>query len=252
MSFLLNSSGLTDPGAHRRENQDALLLRPRQGVWVVADGMGGHDRGALASRRVVDSFARTTFAGSLKDRVQAAQVSIRAANDQIFSESRTQGANSIMGSTVAALVVSGYAYTALWAGDSRVYLFRRCRLRRLTCDHNLAQELVQAGKLTEDAARRHASASRITRAVGVRPEVAVDQVCGHLEEEDRLLLCSDGLINAVADIELATVLNDCGPEEAAAELMALALERGARDNVTVMVVAVGASCPLESTAGPGF
>lgn len=231
------SSGLTDAGTFRQENQDALLLRPRHGLWVVADGMGGHDRGALASQRVVESFARTAFAGTMQDRVRAAERSIQRANDEIRQDSESFGSRVVMGSTVAALVIAGRAYSVLWAGDSRVYLFRGRRLRRLTSDHSVVQQLVMQGQLSEAAARCHPLANRITRAVGVQAEVCVDQVRGALEPGDRLLLCSDGLSNAVADVELATVLNDTQPAEAVEELMALALEREARDNVTVTVVA---------------
>ena len=246
------SSARTDPGTCRPENQDAFLQRPELGLWVVADGMGGHANGALASRRVVDAFARMSERGSLKARVRAAQQSIQAANDLVYCESRGQGPQGIMGSTVAALLLTDDAFAALWAGDSRAYLYRQGCLRQLTRDHSMAERLIAEGRLTRAEARHHAASHRITRAVGVRPQVSIDMVRGHLEEEDRLVLCSDGLTNAVEDNELATIVSDSSPAEATEELMALALERGARDNVTVLTISVGATPRPGACAGQGF
>ncbi len=236
MDFRCRSSALTDAGKRRAINEDALLAKPQAGVWVVADGMGGHSRGATASRYVVDAFRCFASVGDLDTSVRQARRCIEAANDRVYSESTLLEQCAVMGSTVAAVVTGGRAFAALWAGDSRVYHCRAGALRRMTRDHSVAQRLVDAGKLKPSEALHHPTASRITRAVGARAAVEVDEVRGALEPGDRMLLCSDGLTSEVQEIEIATLLTEFGAQEATAELMALALERGARDNVTVQVV----------------
>ncbi len=246
MDIRCRSSALTDRGKCRRVNEDALLDNPKAGVWVVADGMGGHARGAAASRYVVDAFDYYAPEGTLDAKVQQARRCIEAANDRVYTESSLLARCQVMGSTIAALVVDGDAFAALWAGDSRVYHCRAGQLRRMTRDHSVAQRLVDAGKLKASQAHSHPTASRITRAVGARAEVAVDEVRGRLQAGDRMLLCSDGLTGEVQEVEIATLLTEFDAQTAAMELMALALERGARDNVTVAVLETSRQRPTRT------
>lgn len=221
----------TDAGAVRRHNEDAFLLRPEQGLWAVADGMGGHLRGDHASRTVMDALAQGHVS------IEEIRARLAAAHQVLLTEAAGLGDGAVIGATVVVLVVSDGRYTCLWAGDSRLYRLRDGVLRQLTRDHSYVQRLIDSGSLTPEQGRRHPGANVITRAVGAAGPLELDMVQGDSRPGDAYLLCSDGLTNVVADAEIADRLAALPCEEASAALVELALARGAPDNVTLIVLA---------------
>ena len=231
----------TDVGRVRSLNEDALLDRGDIGLWVVADGMGGHAAGDFASQAIVDALGQvappsggSSFLRDVEERIQVAHAALRR-------ESLARGAGGIIGSTVVALLAWNRHYACIWAGDSRLYLLRDGALRRVSRDHSLVQDLVDAGELAPEQAESHPQANVVTRAVGAVEHLVLDKTHEQISVGDMFLLCSDGLTRHVSDQEIAAVLTDETAPGVAQVLIDLALERGARDNVTTVVV----RCELE-------
>jgi protein phosphatase len=245
MSYRWWSCCRTTTGRQRRVNEDAYLNLDDLGLWLVADGMGGHTRGDVASRLIVEAFDGLTRPDSLENFAYAVKARLATANKRMRDEARAAGSDQLMGSTVVAFLVYKREWMCLWAGDSRAYLMRDGSLTQITRDHSVAEELVQRGELRRDQATSHPSSNRITRAVGTQDQLVVDQYRSFLRDGDAVLLCSDGLIKEVSDDEVAAIIDDYDCEEASEELVELTLERGARDNVTVAVIR------FEATTGFG-
>ncbi|MDD3449814.1 MAG: protein phosphatase 2C domain-containing protein [Gammaproteobacteria bacterium] len=241
-----SSACVTDVGRVRKLNEDACLSLPERGLWVVADGMGGHDAGDLASRWVVETLGALPAPHNLGDQVEAARERLRAVNRRLREEAGRRG-KSVIGTTVAALVAFEGHGVYLWAGDSRVYRFRRGRLRRLSRDHSQVEELVAEGLLAPEEAESHPAANVITRAVGGEENLEVDAEIVELAPRDLFLLCSDGLYKELSETDIAGILARTPSPRAARQLVDTALERGARDNVTALVVRVE---PAEPGAPP--
>jgi serine/threonine protein phosphatase PrpC len=236
MSYRWWSCCRTTTGRQRRVNEDAYLSLDDLGLWLVADGMGGHTRGDIASRLIVDAFEGVVRPDSLEDFALEVKARLTMANQRMRDEAHRAGFEQLMGSTVVAFLVYKREWICLWAGDSRAYLLRDGRLTQITRDHSVAEELVQRGELRREQAASHPSANRITRAVGTQDQLVVDQYRSYLRDGDAVLLCSDGLTKEVSDDEVAAILDDYDCDEASEELVELTLERGARDNVTVAVI----------------
>jgi len=221
----------------RRPNQDSYVNRSDLGLWAVADGAGGHDAGELAAatiREALEAVPPGLEAGRRLAEVRRRLVEVHAA---LRAEAVRRGPGAVIASTVAVLMARAGHVAALWAGDSRVYLLREGGLSQITRDHSLVQEMVDAGVLTAAAAERHPRANIITRAVGGREEfLTLDKVTGALLPGDRFLLCSDGLSKVLPAAEMAALLA-LPVAESAGSLVAAAVAQGARDDVTVVVVA---------------
>jgi protein phosphatase len=245
MSYRWWSCCRTTTGRQRNVNEDAYLSLDELGLWLVADGMGGHARGDVASRLIVEAFAGITRPDSLDDFAYEVKARLAMANQRMRDEARNAGSGQLMGSTVVAFLVYKREWVCLWAGDSRAYLLRDGRLMQITRDHSVAEELVQRGELRREQAASHPSANRITRAVGTQEQLVVDQYRSFLRDGDAVLLCSDGLTKEVGDDEVAAIMENYDCDEASEELVELTLERGARDNVTVAVIR------FEATTGFG-
>lgn len=234
-SLRVHDASLTHAGKVRAVNEDAVLADVRAGVWAVADGMGGHANGQWASQAIVEALGQAApVGGDFDARARAVSDALHAANARIWEQGRTIGKS--MGSTVTALLLQGARFAVFWAGDSRCYLLRGGILYRLTTDHSQVQELVTAGRLTPEEAESHPMAHVLSRAVGVQPDLELEAVTDEVLAGDVFLLCSDGLTRMAPDVELAAVLNGKSPRAAAEQLVALSLERGAPDNVSVVVV----------------
>jgi serine/threonine protein phosphatase PrpC len=230
--FKFLSVGQTHVGHVREMNEDALLNRPDIGLWAIADGMGGHVSGDIASAAVVKALNEvSTFSSAYAFR-DAATRAVLSVNESLMA----QGGPAKSGSTIVALLAHDGHYACMWAGDSRAYLYRRGALRALTRDHSVVQDLVDAGLLAPDQAGRHPQANLITRAVGASNALDLDYVFGALNAGDRFLLCSDGLSSFVSDREIALALRRTPLETASQTLVDLALARGGRDNITVVLV----------------
>ncbi|HTK34139.1 MAG TPA: protein phosphatase 2C domain-containing protein [Caulobacteraceae bacterium] len=220
----------------RTLNEDRFLQRPDVGLWAVADGMGGHQAGEVAAGMVVEALEGLDRFGSGYHYLNAVNQALQGVNAALIARAGAAGPGALIGSTVVTLMIHDGHYACLWAGDSRAYLSRSGALARLTQDHSLVQEMVDAGALTPEQSRTHRRANVITRAVGVAQPLVLDMLHAAVEPGDVFLLCSDGLTGAVEDVEIEAVLRTGELEPAAEALIYLALERGARDNVTLVLV----------------
>ncbi|ASL47053.1 Putative protein phosphatase 2C-type [Burkholderia sp. AD24] len=233
--FRWTSSARSDAGRVREINEDACLDQPELGRWAVADGMGGHAVGDLASRLVIDTLSRLASAASMKTSVADARARLQAANRRLRDEAARRQVQRI-GSTVVVMIACDRFCAYVWAGDSRLYLAREGGLRQLTRDHSQVEQLKSLGVITEEEARHHPAQHMITRAVGATDSLELDDDAIEVADGDVFLLCSDGLSNEVADDEILTVLTTASGDTASEELIALALARGGRDNITAVVV----------------
>ncbi|MEW8289647.1 MAG: protein phosphatase 2C domain-containing protein [Candidatus Thiodiazotropha endolucinida] len=218
-------------------NEEACLDRAYLGIWVVADGMGGHAAGDMASEMIVNELKSITPGDSLGALAGDVEQRLQYVNRQLLLESQRRG-GEIIGSTVVTLLTyQGYCIYQ-WAGDSRIYLYRRERLKQLSRDHSQVEELIEQGIVSSDEAEQSPIANYITRAVGASEELELDAEIFEPCDGDLFLLCSDGLNKEVNDAEIAQILGSHGFQEAVQQLIDLAMERGARDNVTLVLVEV--------------
>jgi serine/threonine-protein phosphatase Stp1 len=227
----------THVGRVRKTNEDSILVLPGQKIWVVADGMGGHEGGDYASRVVIDSIALLPPEMEAAHMLGLLRQALQAAHRTIQQESEARQAT--MGATVVALVLANGHFGALWAGDSRLYRLREGLMELLTTDHSLVASLVEAGHLTWDEAEKHPQSNAVTRAVGVGEELQLDKIHGETRPGDRFLLCSDGLNKYATIAELGAAIHDVPIEVVTDKLVRMALDRGGADNVSVIVVDVG-------------
>jgi serine/threonine-protein phosphatase Stp1 len=227
----------THVGTVRKHNEDAYLCRPDLGLWVVADGAGGHQSGELASGMIVAALDRLEpglTAAELLPRVRLAMSETHAA---LLHEAGLRGAGTVIASTVVILVLRDTHFACLWAGDSRAYLLRQGELTQITRDHSLVQDLVDEGRLTAEAAEHHPQANVITRALGADcTDLELDKVIGTVEPGDRILLCSDGLSKILPASEISALLGAPEGVPPTELLIAAALARQGNDNVTAVVV----------------
>jgi serine/threonine protein phosphatase PrpC len=237
--FVYASASGTSPGAVRSRNEDAMLERPDVGLWAVADGMGGHRAGDRASAMIVQALDR--LHGPIGAPALLAQVRQRLeyVHRRLRSDREATGVSS--GSTVVVLLAAGGHYCCLWAGDSRLYRLRDGRLTQVTRDHSHVQTLIDSGALSPEEARDHRMANIVTRAVGVGEDLALAKCNERLHPNDVFLLCSDGLTKAVGDAEIAAKLAQACMQCAVRDLLDLALDHRADDNVTAVAVRVRAA-----------
>ena len=226
----------THVGLRRKVNEDALVVRSDRGLWAVADGMGGHDAGDVASAKVTEALARLPVVYQLDEMIGAATTALQRVNRELIAIAGTRGSDRGMGSTIVGLACRGADYRCFWVGDSRAYLLRGETIVRLTRDHSLVQDLVDAGMIGATEAEGHPNANVITRAVGAAEELRIDTVHGKIEPGDRFLLASDGLTRLVDDRELRSTLLGMPAEDAADTLVDRVLARGAPDNVTLIIL----------------
>ncbi|MGE8295098.1 MAG: PP2C family protein-serine/threonine phosphatase [Pseudomonas sp.] len=231
------SAARTDTGKVRARNEDAFLALPEQGLWVVADGMGGHQNGALASRLIVEQLAELPE-GSLDQRLVDLRQCLHRLNHRLGQElTLTAGrSDTVIGSTVVALLLDGERAACVWAGDSRCYLWRGSRLYQLSRDHSLVQQLIDEQGLAPQEAARHPAAHALTRAVGASETLQLDILELDVLPGDVFLLCSDGLYQGVPADELGACLNLPSPHLAVERLFQRALDGPARDNLSAVVI----------------
>jgi serine/threonine protein phosphatase Stp1 len=225
----------THVGLRRKVNEDSMLVRTDRGLWAVADGMGGHDAGEVASAMVTDALRRLPIVYGLDPLVESAIGALQGVNRELITLAGSKGQQRTIGSTVVGLAIAGGQYRCFWAGDSRAYRIRGHQIAQLTRDHSLVQDLVDAGMLTPQEAENHPNASVITRAVGVVEELRIETSTGEAQPGDIFLLASDGLTRVVEDSELVAELTSKPLAEAAEALIETVLSRGAPDNVTMVI-----------------
>lgn len=230
-----NSYAVSHVGTVRKVNEDACLNRPARGLWAVADGMGGHSAGDVASRTIIDMLDELPGDGSLSTVAERLDELLRKANSRLVRMARDSDKHTI-GSTIAVLAIRGNHALCAWAGDSRIYRWRKGQVEQITQDHAMVEDMVEAGLIRRDEAESHPHANRITRAIGATEDIFIDMEIHDVGPNDRFLICSDGLYKEVSEAEVGRLLKKRGDTAKAA--VDLALERGARDNVTVVTVNV--------------
>ena len=243
--MLIRWGALSDTGVLRVQNEDSMLAQ--EGLFVVADGMGGHNAGEVASA-MATSMLKSAHTNGIADAKELGDL-IKEINVQIFQSAAAKTEQSGMGTTLTALAItpsdqtlgenSVATATVANIGDSRTYLLRNGEFRQVSVDHSYVQELVSDGLITREEARTHARRNIVTRALGIEPVVGVDTWTLPLIAGDRYVLCSDGLVDEVNDADIATCLKRItDPQKTANELVAMANTNGGRDNITVIVVDV--------------
>lgn len=235
-AFRWSSACLTDVGRIRALNEDACLDLPHRGVWVVADGMGGHDAGELASGMIIEALSTLPAAARMDQLIGEVEGRLLEVNTRLVNEAAQRGESVTIGSTVAVLLASHGQCACLWAGDSRVYRLRAGRFARLTRDHSQVEEWVEQGYMLREDAENHPGANVITRAVGADVRLELDSQFHDLDHRDRFLLCTDGLYKELSEGEMHDMMSRGNCAEVCRSLVGLALDRGCRDNVTVVVV----------------
>jgi serine/threonine protein phosphatase PrpC len=232
----IESIARSHEGRVRTNNEDSYCDRTDDGLWAVADGMGGHERGEWASAAIVASLAAASIPSDFDTACQAISEAIHRANAEIYEEATDRDIQ--MGSTVVALHISGRRFAILWVGDSRAYLLRDGLLYQISRDHTQVQEMVDRGLLLPEEAENHPMSHVLARAIGVQPAIVVDVIADEMQSGDVFLLCSDGLSGQLSDSEITEILQHPNHDDAVERLIEKTLERGAPDNVTVIVVGV--------------
>ncbi|KIF81415.1 PP2C family protein-serine/threonine phosphatase [Noviherbaspirillum autotrophicum] len=234
------SASSSHAGMVRQKNEDACLDESERGLWAVADGMGGHAFGELASSMVVDALEDIVPPDSMAGLVAAARTQLQSVNTELRAEAASRDV-MVIGSTVVVLLAYGRRCACLWAGDSRLYLYRAGQLRQLTRDHSQAEEYRAKSGFNSDglapaSGLRRVARNTITRAVGAADTLELEEEAIDACDGDMFLLCSDGLSNEVSELEICNALlpGDC--LYASETLIDLALEHGGRDNISVIVV----------------
>ncbi|WP_338248149.1 Stp1/IreP family PP2C-type Ser/Thr phosphatase [Dictyobacter halimunensis] len=243
----LNVAQRTDVGMKRQHNEDSVayiipkdqqLLEQKGALFIVADGMGGHAAGEVASEIAVDSVCTLYYQDTDTDVPASLIRAIRYANATIYQRATENAQHSGMGTTCVVAVLRGdIAYIAN-VGDSRAYLVRHGQVRQISQDHSWVAEQVRMGQMTEEEAQMHSMRNIITRSLGPFPEVEVDVFVEQVEEGDALVLCSDGLCGMINDQELTSIVEQFGPQESVTRLVQYANAQGGIDNITAIVARV--------------
>lgn len=234
--FGIDTGAATDTGCVRDHNEDSYLTKPEFGVWVVADGMGGHDAGDFASQTIVGELSSVGFSASAEDLQVRFMERLGRAHHRIIDHATSLGGGTV-GATLVALLAHDDEYICIWSGDSRIYRWRNGELAQQTKDHTEVRELFEAGLISAEEAENWPRKNVITRAIGVSDEPRCDVVRNTLEVGDIFLLCSDGLTEHNSDGDLARALGSgLDAQTICDRLIAQTLDRGAKDNVTAIVV----------------
>ncbi len=234
--ILWSSAAATDPGAVRAMNEDAIFSNPGIGLWAVADGMGGHEAGDVASNMIAESLDKIRAQTQLDDFISTIENSLKDVNRRLLDYSHSQHEGRLIGSTVAALFIMEQTGVCIWAGDSRLYRIRNSELKQMTIDHSHVSELLRDGLISPEEAENHPEANVITRAVGTYEHLQLDVEVFDARVGDTFLLCSDGLYNAVGHEKILSCLLNERVADSADSLIKAALHNNAADNVSVVVV----------------
>jgi PPM family protein phosphatase len=240
----------TDVGRKRAINEDSMtsvipedpqILAKKGALFVVADGMGGHAHGEVASQIAVSEVSSAYYQDDDEDIASALSRAVRHANNSIYQQVDEEDklSHGAMGTTcIAAVIHDNIAYIAN-VGDSRAYIVHQGQVRLISQDHSWVAEQVRAGLLTEEQARTHIRRNVITRCLGTQADVEVDVFIEQVQEGDALILCTDGLSGLVDDDELCVIVEQYGPQDSVSRLIECANERGGHDNITAIVARVG-------------
>lgn len=248
IEYRWSSAAATHVGTVREVNEDNQIEKPELGLWVVADGMGGHSAGDVASSMVVDELSTVRRTGTNEEFIESVIEVLSITNQKLrqlaFQKFDKQ---TVMGTTVAALIIHANRYTILWAGDSRVYRYRSRQLEQLTRDHSQVNDMLDSGLLSADEVEDHPLANVITRAIGAAQTLNLERIDGEIKHGDIFMLCSDGLNKELSDQEIAPFFRSGDVDEINKALIHSALVRGAQDNITAIAVRIEGSVANEQT-----
>ncbi len=231
-----SSFGISDTGKVRKHNEDSMLERPEIGLWVVADGMGGHSAGDVASQMIVSSLNKVHEGIELHRYINDIEDQLTEVNQHLIEKAKELQKRTTIGSTVVIMLAYDKYCVYIWAGDSRLYRLRNNKLIQMTTDHSQVELYVQKGLISREEAAVHPHGNMITRAVGATDELFLDMDIQEMQSKDRYLLCSDGLTKHLSDKEIRKILGEGDVEKSCRNLIHLTLDRGASDNVTAIVV----------------
>lgn len=229
---------LTDIGNVRKLNEDYVGYHEdnQKKVYIVADGMGGHNAGEVASKMAVDSAIEyINSTDSIENLERVLSEAIQFSNKNIYEFSKTKSSLNGMGTTITACLIKDSKMVVANVGDSRCYVIDNKGIHQVTKDHSLVQQLVDNGSITIEEAAVHPNKNIITRALGTAPVVDIDIYTIDLKEIDRVILCTDGLSNSLTDLEIYEVVIETSNSDACDRLVNLSKERGGRDNITVII-----------------
>ena len=230
------SSGVTNVGNVRKINEDAMLDMPQRGLWAVADGMGGHQAGDVASSSIVQALSQVgehERPSKLVDEVEDRLIEV---NRKLFDMSQSEGHGHVIGSTVAVVLALPAHCLCIWAGDSRVYRLRDFQLEQLTVDHSEVEELIAEGSLDRSEADGYPGENVITRAVGGEDELVLEVQLFPMQHKDRYMICSDGLYKDVETDEIREMMSDGSTADVCQRLLSCALSRRCSDNVSIVTM----------------
>ncbi|MCK9608285.1 MAG: type VI secretion system-associated protein TagF [Methylomonas sp.] len=230
--------GLSVVGLRRKLNEDAILVRGDAGLWAIADGMGGHSAGDVASQALVEALANIPPIDDLEHYSEQVASSLQLVNRQLVELAKQRGNASIIGSTVVVLLISGKQFGYLWAGDSRLYRYRQGELKQLTLDHSLYNEAISQGVSPQDGSLEEGRGNVITRAVGADAQLQLDWGQGEICPGDLFILSSDGLDKELSHDDIAGFCGNGSVENITRSLINEAEQRGGRDNISVIAVQV--------------
>jgi serine/threonine-protein phosphatase Stp1 len=232
------SAARTDTGKVRQRNEDAFLECPKRGLWAVADGMGGHSGGDIASQLIIANLAELPLHRDFDARLNAVRQCLRWTNRRLSQELTVTAANplGIMGSTVVALLLEGRRAACVWAGDSRCYLWRGGHLYQLSRDHSLREQMIAECRFSRDEANTHPAAKALTRAIGASQELRLGILELDVQRGDRFLLCTDGVYQDLDSQTLGDAMSLPSPGKVLDRLFEGVLRGAARDNLTAVVI----------------
>jgi len=231
-----SSHAISNVGKVRKHNEDSMLERSEIGLWVVADGMGGHAKGDMASQMIVESLKKIHEGTNLPRFIDDIEDRVIKVNKKLVEKARESAKKVTIGSTVVILLTYDKYCVYIWAGDSRLYRLRNKKLQQITTDHSQVEQYVEQGLISREEALGHPHGNMITRAVGATEELFLDMDIQEMARGDRYMLCSDGLTKHISDAEIQEFLGNGNAEECCTTLINTVLSRGATDNVTTIVV----------------
>lgn len=240
------SAEISHPGNVRNYNEDACLILEQPLLWVVADGMGGHEAGDVASNLIMQEMKHlnpvaNNSTSQLSEYIDNIDDTLSTVNQKLRTMAREQYNNRTIGSTVVTMIAHENHIAYLWAGDSRLYRIRNQQMTRLTTDHSEVQNLIDQNLLLPEEAESHPSANVITRAIGAVDNLYLSVGIEKIQHDDIYLLCSDGLYRDITEEELLAHSLQKSPQQITTDLMNLALSREAKDNITIVVTTCAVS-----------
>ena len=236
VNYQWKSKAISHVGKVRQINEDSVLDKPQQGLWVVADGMGGHEAGDVASQAIVNTLDQLAPRAYISDYIDLVEDTLVKINGELIEYAQKKMNGLTVGSTAVCMISRGTLGVVLWVGDSRLYRYRNNELVQLTKDHSEVQRLVDEGVITPEQAENSAFKNVLTRAIGAHEVVDVDINAFDVALGDRYLICSDGLYNELTDEQIFAVIKDKPIEQMAEVFQNQVLTTPARDNFSFIVI----------------